>query len=514
MAGNGSHGTDRPFGARAARGVRGTPRRASARRSAFRRWRGSRPFWGGLLTVLAGAVVIAAPALNPLELIVQQGIAGISGYFAGVLLMAIGVLVWLQPPQRFFYGIVAILLALVSFVTSNFGGFVFGMLFGLVGGALTIAWVPDRPARRKAARRAAAREEPEVGTERATGEAPGPADEEAPGAAPEAPRKAEADARGEEPPPTRFEPRGESPTTRIDTRGAAPVEPRAAEPPGSLHALSAAVLALALAVPGPAAITWPWDDWFGGGGGETSEPSPSPSPSESGAAPSDPPGGGDEGGAGGGAEEGSGDGGTAEDGADGADADEDAQREEERDRPEPAAECTVQEGAAAMPEEEYRALLEACRRAQESGEPPEVQVSRGDEAPWPAHTAESGLSADRLHMEGASFDGVVEYPSRNGTVRYLKLSMDVAEFTGARQWFAFDGGDGALEIPEMTMSGEVVMHVTRMKASILGIPLTFTPDFPPPLLLPTMTVTDLEVDQPLAQAQEISIGDLSETIEA
>ncbi|MFD0774396.1 DUF6114 domain-containing protein, partial [Streptomonospora algeriensis] len=122
----------------------GTSSRWQTAHAAFRQWRGSRPFWGGLLIVLSGTVILAAPALNPLDLIVQQGIAGISGYFAGLLLMAVGVLVWLQPPQRAFYGIAAVLLALVSFVTSNFGGFVFGMLFGLVGGALTAAWVPER----------------------------------------------------------------------------------------------------------------------------------------------------------------------------------------------------------------------------------------------------------------------------------------------------------------------------------------------------------------------------------
>src|SRR5690625_3459888 len=126
-------------------------------RPAFRRWRKDRPFWGGLLIIVAGLIIVAAPVLNPLPLIVQQGIAGISGYLAGVLLMAVGALVWLQPPQRFFYGIAAILLSLVSFITSNFGGFVLGMLFGLIGGALAVAWVPDR--KRKSGRKRRGRSE-------------------------------------------------------------------------------------------------------------------------------------------------------------------------------------------------------------------------------------------------------------------------------------------------------------------------------------------------------------------
>ncbi|QBI55712.1 DUF6114 domain-containing protein [Streptomonospora litoralis] len=556
----------------------GVSRAWQTARPAFRMWRRNRPFWGGLLIILAGIVIVAAPALNPLQLIVQQGIAGISGYFAGLLLIAVGVLVWLQPPQRFFYGIAAILIALVSFVTSNFGGFVFGMLFGLIGGALTIAWVPDR-GRKDAGRRRGHRTAEEVGDDTAAEAAAGtaaadgaaqqdstgpdhahtgsePAREIAdsardsgPGTAPqggedEADGKAESAAEavgaaGDAAPTTPARPpgggsgapsepgrpaKGGGASWRVDEpwsdRGPAPGRDGTAgtgtpgtgngtDPPRGgdrLHSLAAVATALLLAVPAPASITWPWDDWFGGGGGggeeQTPSPTPTPTPTPT-LAPSPTPSDGPGGGAGDAEGDAGEDGGQgAEDGGDG-----------EKEAP-TAEECTVRdgEGPASMGEDEFRALLEACREAKEQGEIPEFDVREGD-GRWLAHTEPSGLTADRLSMQGAAFEGVVEYPVQGGTVRYLKLSMDTAEFTGARQWSEHGGTTTSLEIPQMTMSGDVVMHVTRMKVRILGIPLEFTPSFPPPLLLPSMTVTDLEADQPLAQAQTVEITGLDERVE-
>jgi uncharacterized protein DUF6114 len=111
----------------------------------FRRWRRTRPFWGGVFAVLGGLEVIAIP-FAPMAVSIHQGIAGVASWLAGALLIVVGVLLWVQPAQRTFYGILAVLLALGSFVTSNLGGFFLGMLLGLVGGALGFAWSPhDQP---------------------------------------------------------------------------------------------------------------------------------------------------------------------------------------------------------------------------------------------------------------------------------------------------------------------------------------------------------------------------------
>ena len=118
-----------------------------AGRVRFRDWRRRRPFWGGALLAAAGIELLVAPAAQslilPIDLIIYAGVAGISGHLIGVLLIGIGILSWFQPAQNSFFGMVGIMLALVSFVTSNFGGFVIGMLLGIVGGGLVFAWGPE-----------------------------------------------------------------------------------------------------------------------------------------------------------------------------------------------------------------------------------------------------------------------------------------------------------------------------------------------------------------------------------
>ena len=112
----------------------------------FRTWRRGRPFWGGFLLAVAGIEILVAPAAQslvlPIDLIIHSGIAGVSGTLIGLLLIGLGVLSWLQPVQNVFFGVVGLLLALVTFVTSNFGGFVIGMLLGIIGGSLVFAWGP------------------------------------------------------------------------------------------------------------------------------------------------------------------------------------------------------------------------------------------------------------------------------------------------------------------------------------------------------------------------------------
>ncbi|MCF6524954.1 DUF6114 domain-containing protein [Streptomyces sp. JJ36] len=124
----------------------------------FRAWRGQRPFWGGMLTLLAGIPIMYIPYQN-LTLgsltIRMSTTAGAGSLIIGVLLVVLGLTMWFQPQQRVFAGVAAILLALVSLVVSNFGAFLIGFLLGLVGGALAVAWAPAPPAPRSAAAPAA-----------------------------------------------------------------------------------------------------------------------------------------------------------------------------------------------------------------------------------------------------------------------------------------------------------------------------------------------------------------------
>ncbi|MCZ2524284.1 hypothetical protein GQS52_07775 [Streptomyces sp. SCUT-3] len=118
-------------------------------RRSFRTWRWQRPFWAGLLTLLGGLPIAYFPYANLTlgQLSIRMATtAGAGSLIIGVLLVVLGLTMWFQPLVRTFSGVAAILLALVSLVVSNIGGFVIGFLLALLGGALALSWVPPRPA--------------------------------------------------------------------------------------------------------------------------------------------------------------------------------------------------------------------------------------------------------------------------------------------------------------------------------------------------------------------------------
>jgi hypothetical protein len=128
---------------------------AGSRLAAFRGWRRTRPFWGGFLLLLAGIELLVIPLSGILvhgavKLVVYIGIGGVFGVLLGVLLIACGLLLWLNPAHRTFYAIAGVLLAVLSFIASNLGGFFIGMLLGIIGGSMGFGWTPsaDQPARR------------------------------------------------------------------------------------------------------------------------------------------------------------------------------------------------------------------------------------------------------------------------------------------------------------------------------------------------------------------------------
>ena len=130
-------------------------------RSRFWRWRHARPFWGGLLVTLAG-IWIFLTVKAPLPVVVHVGMQGFIGYLVPIMIGLCGVLLLANPTQRLFYSLIAAVLSLASWLTSNLGGFFAGLLLGLVGSALAFAWSPDKR------RGPAPAETPEDGTADAT----------------------------------------------------------------------------------------------------------------------------------------------------------------------------------------------------------------------------------------------------------------------------------------------------------------------------------------------------------
>jgi hypothetical protein len=133
--------------------------------SRFRVWRGRRPFWGGLLVTLAGAEMTFLMKA-PLGVLIHFGTEGIAGLLIPVVLLLVGLLLIFNPAQRMFYSVLAVLLSLASWVTSNLGGFIIGLLLGIVGGSMAFGWLPEQDRRRKRAERARDREALRVLAER------------------------------------------------------------------------------------------------------------------------------------------------------------------------------------------------------------------------------------------------------------------------------------------------------------------------------------------------------------
>ncbi|MEU0738762.1 DUF6114 domain-containing protein [Streptomyces sp. NPDC006134] len=120
--------------------------------SAFRRWRDRRPFWGGLLLTLGGAEVLLTMKAS-LKVVLHVGVQGVAGYLLPALMVLCGLLALFAPAQRLFYSITGVLVSLGTWLTSNLGGFLVGLLLGCVGSCLVFGWLPDQEPRRGRRRR-------------------------------------------------------------------------------------------------------------------------------------------------------------------------------------------------------------------------------------------------------------------------------------------------------------------------------------------------------------------------
>jgi hypothetical protein len=142
----GSVGTSPTEPAAQPEGTAAPPSRAGRARRAWRRWRTSRPFWGGLLVTL-GSLEILASVRAPLDVIVHFGARGLAGLIVPVIMLLCGLFLLFNPDQRTFYAVLALIMSLASWVTSNLGGFFLGMLLGILGSSMAFAWAPRRQRR-------------------------------------------------------------------------------------------------------------------------------------------------------------------------------------------------------------------------------------------------------------------------------------------------------------------------------------------------------------------------------
>lgn len=121
----------------------GGQQQPAAGQDAFTRWVYGRPFFGGLWLTLGGAWILLTMKAS-VKVVLHVGMQGAAGYLLPTLMVVLGLLILFSPDQRLFYSITGVLVSLGTWVTSNMGGFMVGLLLGVVGSVLTFGWLPDQ----------------------------------------------------------------------------------------------------------------------------------------------------------------------------------------------------------------------------------------------------------------------------------------------------------------------------------------------------------------------------------
>jgi hypothetical protein len=114
----------------------------SSTRTRLGRWYRGRPFIGGLLIVLAGIEIILSSQLDLGNIQIQVGIEGMQAMILPIALMTLGTLIVAMPAHRIFYGVMALAFSIYALVGVNLGGFLIGTLIGIVGGVVSVSWMP------------------------------------------------------------------------------------------------------------------------------------------------------------------------------------------------------------------------------------------------------------------------------------------------------------------------------------------------------------------------------------
>lgn len=475
----------------------------------FRRWRRTRPFWGGLFTALAGLEIFGTTQMSLNGLTFQMGPTGFLSWLIPVILVACGMLLWFSPAQRMFYAIVAGITAVYSLIGVNLGGFFIGLLLGMIGSALGFAWVPTKkpvPADEPVAEAGSADEE----------------DEDEPALVDELlPRQREDETTGvltDTLPEPRNPLREPAPTRTADTTQVLPaVGPDAPEGSGRRDPkLYAILLVLAsVSVAGLVALRGEQPALAAPSACPTStapaDPKPSVSaPAPAPASPSPTP-------------EATSDGNLFTDiidgitglftGDDSASAEPSPTPSGSAPAPGPNAIASTPTagassggtGSSSSAKPATKPGGSTCAEPQPT-KPKPVEVGK----PLPRIAAEPGqpviadpvskLTGSKVTMSGLRFDGIVELPTRDGTLKCLKFSMDKAvtdDFVlqatgpaGKHQRYVTD---------QLTVRGDVAFYATRFVGYLLGIKITLTPDLPFPDGIPItsplpITFTDPSID--------------------
>lgn len=126
----------------------------------------SRPFWGCLILAAGGWFVMRPIVGSSFEMLMHMGTRGAAVYVLGGGMMLAAAIAFVAPSQRYFPAVMAAVFSVASLPLANLGGWLIGMVLGIIGSGLVFAWTPytakqiadsEERARRKAERKAAKR---------------------------------------------------------------------------------------------------------------------------------------------------------------------------------------------------------------------------------------------------------------------------------------------------------------------------------------------------------------------
>jgi hypothetical protein len=92
--------------------------------------------------MLGGYFVLKPVLSSNLQLLVHLGMGGAQVYILGIGMIGCGAVCMFVPLQRYFPALMGMVFSVASLPLANLGGWLLGMLFGIIGSGLCFAWTP------------------------------------------------------------------------------------------------------------------------------------------------------------------------------------------------------------------------------------------------------------------------------------------------------------------------------------------------------------------------------------
>jgi hypothetical protein len=111
-------------------------------RHALYRFLKTRPTIGCVLLALGGYFVLKPVIGSTFQFLSYLGVGGAQVYILGGGMVAAAFVAFFVPAQRHFPALMAMAFSITSLPLANLGGWLIGMVLGIVGSGLIFAWTP------------------------------------------------------------------------------------------------------------------------------------------------------------------------------------------------------------------------------------------------------------------------------------------------------------------------------------------------------------------------------------